>query len=295
MGSSSDNRNFYNSFSRIISEFLNKTKEEINKNRAKPQGYNPLLDSQGEKEIEATSAKNVLMVSYHLGDMMLELASDHLDAFSRVISEIPLLFSPFTIVRNVIEACSISSWLFDPDISPESRCNRCYAIMYMDMDEEIKLIRSLGNNRALKKIEKQKDLFVDTARNDGFKIIYNNKKIPVGIGEAYPGPTVLIRDELGIEPAFRLYSGVVHCRHGAIDRIGHYIPIQSPGGGNIYEKIVQTDLLDLLCNNSIMSYHHGLSRKFHIFGWNTNVIDDACALAQTKIEEELGKPVIGTK
>jgi len=266
----------------IVLDYLAITREEIDRNHE--QGYYPM-------EITVTSSAPELIVAYEIGNLLLDVASDHVYAFARAISNHPLesshplVFSPMTIVRNVLEACSLSSWFFDPNIEPEDRCNRCYAILFKDKVEEIKLYRSLGENRTLKKLEKERDILVDNARNKGYKIFYDDKKRPTGIGEIYPGPTALVRDQLKLEPAYRLCSAIVHCRYDAIKSIGYSLFQKLPGDEYLVEKTLRPELPNILSSQSVMALHHSLIRKFDLYGWNTITILEAASHTFEKIEE----------
>jgi len=68
-------------------------------------GLDPMPGSIASKEL---AISNEVQTAFNQGSLLLEVASDHLSAFSREITEPILPFAAWTSIRSVLELSSIS-------------------------------------------------------------------------------------------------------------------------------------------------------------------------------------------
>ena len=236
----------------IIEEYLSKITDQINSH-----GLKPVMGSPGSIELQSEEFSSIISDAYSLGNIQSEIAADHLYSFNRTISPPILTIAPWASVRMLLEACSISAWLFEPNIPIEERCIRSYALRTKSLREHVKFCRSANAMDALSEAEEIFDRVSADAERLGEKIIF-------------PSISDLVSQQLDAEVAYRLCSAMVHGHHWAVQKLGFSkVPIENE---YLIEKYISPNAIIFLVEKSISVFHIALGRKFQLYGWDRKCI-----------------------
>jgi hypothetical protein len=92
------------------------------------QGLNPNPDSLATKELREFARPESVLTAYSQGISLIEVAGDHLIAFTKTIAEPAQSIAPWTIARAILEASALSCWLLDTKIEALTRVQRSLAL-----------------------------------------------------------------------------------------------------------------------------------------------------------------------
>lgn len=256
----------------IILEYITSIGKEIDHHN-ETCGFRPIPGSQGTIEPQTKSMKSTMGLAYDLGSILIINAGDHLVCLSRAFSGKQLTIAPWAVARNILEASSKSAWLFDPDITPEDRCNRFYSLHYKGLSEKIKFANETGEKELIDDANKEMEELIRKAKSDRVELIYNSKDKLIGIGEKEQFSTDLARDIFDSAPLFRLFAGVLHSHVWAVVGLGMAYSHTTIDGEKLFENQITIKSIFMLSSFSISVFHHALGRKFDIFGWDRSKID----------------------
>ena len=102
--------------------------------------------SQLSAEIAAYPDPEVIRTAFSQGDMLYEVAGDHVFGFTRAMAEPLAVFAPWALVRAALESGAHSAWLLDPSIDAEERAKRSFATRFDDLSQQIKLVNLIAPN-----------------------------------------------------------------------------------------------------------------------------------------------------
>src|SRR5687767_9168215 len=85
------------------------------------QGLEPKIDSLAVRELQTYERPESLLTAYSQGISLIEVAADHLIAFTRTLTEPAQSIAPWTMARAVLEASALSYWLLDTKITAHMR------------------------------------------------------------------------------------------------------------------------------------------------------------------------------
>src|SRR4051794_39436451 len=98
-------------------------------------GVSPMPGSKAEKELAEFPKSGLVKTAYSQGGLLLNSASDHLSAFAKSMTGTIETIAPWTLVRGVVEASTMSIWLLDASIDVKERVARSYAYRYDGIEE----------------------------------------------------------------------------------------------------------------------------------------------------------------
>ncbi len=281
----------------IIEEFMDNIGNEMNNAHEKPNGYKPLVGSQGALELLSDEFSTCIENVYTIGNILLEVSGEYIYAFSRAISNPLLTFAPYIIARNILETSSIVAWIFDPNISAKDRCERYYGFEFISQikhEQFARLVASTEDHKIAiedhENANKELQKIIADAKVKGFCIHIDNEK-PTGIGKGFPSSTDLVDKYLGMGNLYRLYSAVIHGHHWALRALGFSFSRLSPEGDHLFEKYIDPRMLFLLTFNVMTACNLAYSKKFHMYGWDKDDIDMKFALSMKRIKDNLALTV----
>ena len=224
-----------------------------------------------------------VMTAYSQGTMLLEVAEDQAESFIRCVADPALSFAVWTSVRAVLEACALSAWLLDRDINAKIRVQRSFAFRYEGLDQQLKLLSSIGDYKNHSKSVKRIDSIETSAIALGYKKLekeIRGKKQRSGIGQVMPSITSIIRDVLDEEVTYRILSGVAHGHMWALHQLGmQKINKQSSSWDSIhadssdFQKHLRPEGIAYLCVMTSNVFTKALWRASCLFGWNIKQLE----------------------
>ncbi len=173
-------------------------------------------------EIAACRDPEIIRTAYSQGSILVEVAADHLVAFSKTLTEPVEAFAPWVSVRAVMETAALAAWFMDPAITVDERANRSFAFRYEGLIEQAKFLRASKS--------KQSDLDTVNERIEDLEAKANRLGIPKlrgkdhkrsGVGMRMPSVTELVSQVHDDEAGYRLASAVTHGHHWAVQQMGY--------------------------------------------------------------------------
>ena len=243
------------------------------------QGLDPNSNSIAAKELQAFMRPKSLFTAYSQGVSLIDVAADHLIAFTKTITEPAQSIAPWTITRSVLEASALSSWLLDTKINSHERVRRSLALRYEGLSQEAKFIQSLGQTTEIvsNRIEKIELI----AEELGFPKLRNKNDERIGIGQVMPNVTEIIRETLNEESYYRLYSAMAHSHHWAYTQLSYRkvdeMTLQEDNTV-LVEKHLSVDLVWWLCVKITHYFSQPIKFKCELYGYDLEsiktIIDD---------------------
>lgn len=241
------------------------------------QGSNWANDSPAAKEVGGSKGAASLVTAWSHAALLIESGSEHLSSFIHAVEEPVQPIACWTCVRSMLEPCSVSLWLLDPDIDARTRIGRSFAIRYEGMDQFLKYARVTSKDDGFLQPIKDRIREVEREALDlGYpKIRDKTGKRRIGIGQRMPSATELIRMMLNQESMYRLLSAVAHGHNWAIRELS-YGPVKgkdyrsSLGGAPVrmFEKTVHPGKIAWLGLISIESIARPVWFRCRYAGWN---------------------------
>jgi hypothetical protein len=108
------------------------------------QGLEPKSGSPAAKELQAFERPESLVTAYGQGTSLIEVAADHLIAFTKTVTEPAETVAPWTTTRAVLEASALSCWLLDVKITARERVGRSLAFRYEGFIQQEKFGQALN-------------------------------------------------------------------------------------------------------------------------------------------------------
>ena len=233
------------------------------------QGLDPNSNSIAAKELLEFQRPKSLYTAYAQGSSLIDIAADHLIAFTKTITEPAQSFAPWTITRSVLEASALSSWLLDPKIEAHERVKRSLALRYEGLSQQAKFLQSIG--QSTETIKKRIDEIELMAEELGFPKLRNKKDERTGIGKVMPNVTEIIRDTLNQEANFRLYSAMAHSHSWAYTQLSYRIvheEISKESDTNLFEKYLSLELVWTLCGSVAIYFSQAIRHKCELYGFD---------------------------
>jgi hypothetical protein len=203
---------------------------------------------------------------YGLADVLIEIAGDHLIAFTRTMEEPVPALATWTCVRGALESGALACWLLDTTLSTHDRIRRSFAFRYKGLREQVKFARATSDQSLLNVAKKR----IDEVENDAFNLGYNpvldknNKRN--GIGQVMPSITNVITETLDGEFAYRLLSAMAHGHHWATQQLG----FQRIGNvdSTTHEKSIDLISVAFLSGVTADAFSQAIYRRFKLYGWD---------------------------
>ena len=165
--------------------------------------------SQLSAEIAAYPDPEVIRTAF-VGDMLYEVAGDHVFGFTRAMAEPVAVFAPSALRPGRIESGAHCAWLLDPSIDAE-RAKRSFATRFDDLSQQIKLVNLIApNSPAASQLSNRIEEAGNQADRLGMPDLRGKNGKRTGLGKAMPNATEMIAEVFGTEEPYRLLSGVAH-------------------------------------------------------------------------------------
>jgi hypothetical protein len=248
-------------------------------------GRKPTPDSQVAAELRSYERPKSLLDAYSQGTMLVEVAGDHMMAFAKTATEPVQTTAPWTCVRSLIESCALAAWLLDPNIEPRTRVQRSFAFRFEGLSQQVKFLRSIGDEIASSKAISRIDEVEQAALRLGFSQVQDKNGKRVGIGQIMPSITEIIKRTLDKESPYRLLSAMAHAHPWALQQLSFqkteepkvYVSEDSREGGkmNLLEKHLAPVSVAYLCNEVVTAFSEPISYKCQIFGWDMKHLESA--------------------
>lgn len=247
-------------------------------------GLRPLEGSQAYEEWSSREAGDELLgTAFTQAHLLLESAADHMASVERLIHNPIQTIAPWTCARGCIESAAFGCWLLDPTVGVNVRIARSLAFRFKGIDERLKTERLLGNTEAAAYSHERIEYLESLAIDLGFKPILDSNGSRKGVGVRMPSATHCIRDQLGMELEFRLFSSLAHSHPAAISTFG--FRATDPAAPLMLEKDLSGPAAALLLSRSAQAVHAIVRRRALLFGHPLDMLDEAVeAVCETLLE-----------
>lgn len=238
------------------------------------QGLDPNSNSIAAKELQTFKRPKSVFTAYSQGGSLIDIAADHLIAFTKTITEPAQSIAPWTIARSVLEASALSSWLLDTKINAHERVSRSLALRYEGLSQQAKFIKSLGQSTEI--VNKRIEEIELIAEELGFPKIRNKKNERIGIGQVMPFVTEIIRDTLNEESYFRLYSAMAHSHHWAYTQLSYRKVEETTlqeDNTVLVEKHLSLEMVWWLCVKVAHYFSQPIRYKCELYGFDLELMD----------------------
>ena len=235
--------------------------------------------SQADKELLKFKRRESVISAYGQGTMLIEVAADHLMAFTKTLSEPIQTIAPWTCVRAMLEASAIASWIFDPSLDASTRVQRSFALWHEGLSQQVKFGRARGDDADTAKVLARINEVESQALALGYPRVQNKNGDRIGIGQQMPAITEIIRDVLNEEAAYRLLSAMAHAHHWALQQLSFQeadkLTIQFADDDSsdeavlILKKHLDPISIAYLCLRVARSLAIPVWYKCQLFGWDT--------------------------
>lgn len=224
-----------------------------------------------------TFAKPELISTLHSQNVMrIELAGEHLTAFTRTLKEPVLVFAPWVSVRALLEASAVAAWLLDPAVDVDMRVRRSYSLRFEGLAQQRAIANTQGDQAVAADIAKRVEALATEAKGLGYTV-REDKGVARGIDPQFPGFTNLVKDLLKDEVFYRIASGVAHGYDYATSQIGYVVDaagsVQSPVGvGNEVpaRKTADFRAITVLCSTAMHAFAIPVQNMTNLYGWDIN-------------------------
>jgi hypothetical protein len=200
------------------------------------------------------------------GQLLVEAAADHLNAFTRLLATPVQTFAPFTCVRGTLEASALAAWLFDPALDALARVTNSVALRYQGLEQQLRFVKAVGSRKQVETAQGRIEYLESEAKKLGLQQVTDAKGNRVGIGRRMPKVTELIGETLGMVEEYRLLSAVTHGHHWATQQLA-FTRVDSSSGVAL-AKDISAIAVTYLCRTAIKSFGSAILREAQLSGWD---------------------------
>lgn len=222
-------------------------------------------------EIDAFRDQEIIRTAYSQGSILVEVAADHLIAFSKTLTEPVEAFAPWVSVRAVMESSALSAWFMDPAITALERARRSLAFRYEGLIEQSKFLRASKCAQADPDTVMQRvDDLEASANRLGIPKLRGKDHKRSGIGMRMPSVTELIGQIHDDEAGYRLASAVTHGHHWAVQQMGYtfYEPDDGKSDYVRLRKHISPAAIGYLAVRTVRSFVKPVWYKSRQHGWD---------------------------
>jgi hypothetical protein len=250
-----------------VGEFINRYKNQA------------LPNSRADLELNNFSRPKSLTTAYSQGEILIEVAADHLMAITKLLNEPAQTIAPWSCMRALIESCALGSWLLSSDIDAKTRVQRSLAFRYKGLIEQHKFLKIITTDEAIiSKSTARIDEVVNITNNLGYPIV---KDLRGGITALkMPDITTLVITELNEESLYRLSSAMIHDHAWALQQLS----FRKVGGDNFQfvdcsesnekihalERYLDFDTVTFICKKAVKIFYKPVWYQCQLFGWEYN-------------------------
>lgn len=221
-------------------------------------------------EAKAYPDPEMIAIADSQGRMLVDVAADHLIAFTKTMTDPVQTFAPWVSVRGVLEASAIAAWIMDPTINSKERVGRSLALRHEGLSESVKFLRAAKVDQAeIVRAEKRIDEVEASAIRVGFTKVQDKNRKRIGIGRRMPSVTQLISQVFNEEPTYRLLSAMTHGHSWALQKLGY--TIHEDDGVSSHVKLkqhVSPDSVGYLSVKTLRAFVRPVWYKSRRNGWD---------------------------
>jgi hypothetical protein len=237
----------------------------------------PPPESVAAREIEEFPRRDLVLTAYCQGDLLLEVASEHLTCFTRTSAEPALPIAAWSTVRAVIESGALASWLFDPGIDVRTRVKRSFAFRFEGLDQQLKAVRTTRNPESIAASSERINEVERAALEVGFSKLADQKDRRTGIGQVMPSVTSIVGTTLNEETTYRLLSAVTHAHPWALQQLGfQLLPTESDPTARIelrsLKKAAKPICFQFLARQAMKAFTTPVLYKTKLFGGDSALL-----------------------
>ncbi len=246
---------FIEEINKVFSEYLHDSVEIINKR------IDPDEHSLAKKELDDVVFKEYIASVFSIGITLREIAADNLMGIQRLLCNPVMTFAPFVLFRSLVEVSALSKWFMATSIDLRERVGRYFSYKNYSLTEEVKWLRSLGEDSKSTSILMKIEDVKKCAQDLGIEII------------RMPLKTYLIKDMLDAESTYRLFSAIAHGQHWAFLRssfkaVKTESEIYDGIKGGFLEKDIEPIGILYLCLFSLTYLINAETEQFKYYGWD---------------------------
>lgn len=235
----------------------------------------PDSNSLAARELHTFQDQESVRTAYSQGGLLIEVAADHLMAFTRLATEPVQTIAPWTCVRGVIESCALATWLLDPSLDVRMRLQRSFAFRFEGLSQQVKCLRTVGDQADIKKALQRIDDVERKALGLGFSRVENRRGERIGIAQRMPSITDVVSFTLEEEFAYRLLSAMAHAHPWALQQLS-FRRVDDDTDIKL-TKSVEPVVIAYLCEKSARAFSKSIWHKAQLFGWDMerlgNILD----------------------
>lgn len=250
------------------------------------QGLTPAPESIAANELRTFERPESVVTAYSQGTSLIEVATDHLIAFTKAVTEPATAVAPWTIARAVLEPSALSCWLLDTKITIRERIGRSLALRYEGFAQQIKFGQALDHPIETAEVIARMEQVAAMAESIGFAPLRNIKGKRTGIGQVMPSITEIIRDTLDEEAHYRLFSAMAHAHHWAFSQLSFQIAGAMEFHNNrtfLLEKNLSAQTVLWLCARVARYFAQPVKLHCKLFGWSESQLGAILDYAFTEI------------
>ena len=253
----------------------------------------PLVGSKGWRELEICPAPQHLEAAHSSGVQSLWVGADHAAALARALTGEWLSYSPWSLARAVLESCSVSSWLFDPDVGYQERVSRSLNLRLRDLTGQIRYVKNETElpEEVRRYAERRIEHLRDEAKLLGLAEKVNRNGKFIGFSEGIPSLTRII-DEFDMkrpEPSlgYSLLSAAAHGESWAVRSLGSNTTLGESRAISVGS--LRPEYAMLLIIHAVQEFSYPAWEVFVLFGWDLRVVESILnkAFDQVRITESL--------
>ena len=208
--------------------------------------------------------------AYSQASILIEVASDHLSAFVRAITQPALSISPWSSIRGVLEAASISRWLLDASLQAPGRASRSLQFRCEGLSQQVKFARVSGDDEYLKGAVRRLEDVLQHASTHGLELRQDAQATPKALLNPMPPTTDLIKDYLGEEAAYRLLSAMAHAHPWALGKLA-FSAVRADQPKSL-QKTLHIGAIAYMARLAFKASEAPIVDKCVLFGWPTGAI-----------------------
>jgi hypothetical protein len=166
-------------------------------------------------------------------------AADQLMTLVRSLTEPVQTISPWTCLRAILESSGLAVWFLEPDIGARLRVQRSFAFRFEGLDQQRKWMR-IAHESEVDKVTARIDAVEQIALNLGYERIVDRNGRRIGLGQAMPTVTEIIRDAFDEEVTYRVLSAIAHGHPWALAQLGFQLMDESQENKSNWTKLTNS-------------------------------------------------------
>lgn len=256
---------------RTLDDLIENTSHFMNEFGGEPTPNSPAI-----AELNTFERSQSVMTALSQGVLLAEVAADQLMTLVRSLTEPVQTISPWTCLRAILESSALAVWFLEPGIGPRSRVQRSFAFRFEGLDQQRKWMR-IAHESEVDKVITRIDAMEQIALNLGYERIVDRNGRRIGLGQAMPSVTEIVRDAFDEEATYRLLSAIAHGHHWALTQLGFRLMDESQENNSNWtklndstrtlEKSLEPNLVGFVCLKAVIAFTKSFWCMGRYCGW----------------------------